>query len=48
MHSFLRKPVGKNRPLQKPSSRWNIKMDFEEIGYEGLDWIHLAVPVGVR
>jgi hypothetical protein len=34
------KPEGK-RPLGKPRSRWvdNIKMDFTEIGWDGVDWI---------
>jgi hypothetical protein len=31
-------------PLGRPGSRWidNIKMDFREIGWGGLDWIDLA------
>jgi len=34
--------VGK--PLGKPRSRWkdNIKMDLQEVGYVGMDWIELA------
>ena len=37
------KPEGK-RPLGRPRRRWeaNIKMDFQEVGYEGMDWIELA------
>jgi hypothetical protein len=37
------KPEGK-RPLGRARLRWenNIKMDFREIGWEGVDWIHLA------
>jgi hypothetical protein len=37
------KPEGK-RPLRRPRCRWedNIKMDLREIGWEGVDWIHLA------
>jgi hypothetical protein len=37
------KPEGK-RPLGRPRRRWEdgIKMDLEEIGWEGVDWIHLA------
>jgi hypothetical protein len=37
------KPDGK-RQLGRPRYRWkdNIKMDFREIGLEGVDWIHLA------
>jgi hypothetical protein len=39
--------VGKSegkRPLGKPRSRWadNIKMDFREAGWNGMDWIDLA------
>jgi hypothetical protein len=32
------------KPLGRPRSRWedNIKMDLEEVGWEGVDWIHLA------
>ena len=34
---------GKN-PLGRPRRRWedNIKMDHQEVGYEGMDWIDLA------
>jgi hypothetical protein len=37
------KPEG-NRPLGKHRRRWenNIKMDFREIGWDGVDWIDLA------
>ena len=37
------KPEGK-RPLERPRSRWkdNIKMDLQEVGYGGTDWIELA------
>jgi hypothetical protein len=39
--------VGKsegNRPLGIPRNRWedNIKMDFTETGWGGIDWINLA------
>ena len=39
--------VGKaegKRPLGKPKCRWeyNIKMDLQEVGHEGMDWIELA------
>jgi hypothetical protein len=39
--------VGKpeeRRPLGRPRHRWedNIRMDLQEIGREGVDWIHLA------
>jgi len=37
------KPEGK-RPLGRPSHRWedNIKMDLQEVGCGGMDWIELA------
>jgi hypothetical protein len=37
------KPEGK-RPLGRPRHRWedNIKMDFQEMGCWGIDWIKLA------
>jgi hypothetical protein len=37
------KPEGK-RPLGRPRRRWedNIKMDFREIEWGGVAWIHLA------
>jgi hypothetical protein len=37
------KPEGK-RPLGRPRRRWvdNIKIDLREIGWDGMDWIHLA------
>jgi hypothetical protein len=37
------KPEGKS-PLGSPSSKWedNIKMDLQEIGNGGMDWIELA------
>jgi len=39
--------VGKSeekRPLGRPRRRWedNIKMDLQELGCEGVDWIELA------
>jgi hypothetical protein len=36
------KPEGK-RPLGRPGHRWedNIKMDFQEVGCGGMDWIEL-------
>ena len=32
------------RPLERPRRRWedNIKMDLQEVGYGGMDWIELA------
>ena len=36
------KPEGK-RPLGRPRHRWeNIKMDVQEVGCGGVDWIELA------
>jgi hypothetical protein len=37
------KPKGK-RPLGRPRHRWEdgIRMDLGEIGWGGVDWIHLA------
>ena len=37
------KPEGK-RPLGRPRHRWedNIKMDLQELGCGGMDWIELA------
>jgi hypothetical protein len=32
------------RPLGRPMRRWedNVKMDLQEVGYGGMDWIELA------
>ena len=40
---LVRKPE-KKRPLGRPSLRWedNIEMDFQEVGFGGMDWIELA------
>jgi len=40
---LVRKPEGK-RPLGRPKRRWedNIKMDLQEVGCGGMDWIELA------
>jgi len=37
------KPEGKG-PLARPRRRWedNIKMDLQEVGCEGMDWMELA------
>jgi hypothetical protein len=38
------KPDGK-RPLRRPRRRWennNNKMDLQEVGHGGIDWIDLA------
>jgi len=41
------KPEGK-RPLGRPRDRWedNIKMDLQEVGCGGMDWIKLAQDRG--
>jgi len=40
---FVGKHEGK-RPLGRSRHRWedNIKMDLQEVGCEGMDWIDLA------
>jgi hypothetical protein len=40
---WVGKPEGK-RPLGRPGRRWadNIKMDLQEVGCRGMDWIELA------
>jgi hypothetical protein len=40
---LVEKPEGK-RPPGRPRRRWedNIKMDLEEVGCGGMDWIDLA------
>ena len=40
---LLTKP-GRMRPLGRPRRRWddNIKMDLQEVGCGGMDWIELA------
>ena len=39
----MKKPEGKG-PLGRPRSRWqdNIKMDLQEVGYDGMDYIDVA------
>jgi len=39
---LIGKPEGK-RPLGRPRRRWkdNIRIDLREIGWEGVDWMHL-------
>jgi hypothetical protein len=40
---FVGKPEGK-RPLRRTRRKWedNVKMDLQEVGFEGIDWIELA------
>jgi hypothetical protein len=40
---LIGKPKGK-RPFRRPRRRWEdtIGMNLREIGWEGVDWIHLA------
>jgi hypothetical protein len=37
------RPKGR-RPVGSPRRRWedNIKMDLQEVGWEGMDWIDMA------
>jgi hypothetical protein len=41
--ALVGKPEGR-RPLGRPRHRWedNIKMDLQEVGWGGMDWINLA------
>jgi hypothetical protein len=41
--TLVGKPEGK-RPQGRPRRRWvdNIKIDLRGIGWDGMDWIHLA------
>jgi hypothetical protein len=38
------KPIIGWQPIGRPSHRWedHTKIDFGEIEWEGMDWIHLA------
>jgi hypothetical protein len=39
---LVREPQSK-RPLERHRNRWiNIKMDLKIIGWQGVEWIHLA------
>jgi hypothetical protein len=40
---LIGKPEGKG-PLGRPRNKWedNVIMDLREIGWEGVDWIHLT------
>jgi hypothetical protein len=43
VQGLVGKPEG-NRPLERPRCMWknNIKMDLQDVGCRGLDWIGLA------
>jgi len=44
-HSFVHVEIrNRKRPLGRPRHRWedNIKMDFQEVGCGGVDWIMLT------
>jgi len=45
---LVRKPEGK-RPLGTTRSRWedNIKIDFQEVGCRGMDWIEMGEDRGM-
>jgi hypothetical protein len=40
---FVGRPEGR-RPLGRPRRRWenNFKMDLQEVGWEGFDWIDMT------
>jgi hypothetical protein len=46
MRNLYKILVGKpedKRPLRRPRHRWeDIRMYLKEIGWEGVDWMHLA------
>jgi hypothetical protein len=35
---------GRKRPLGRPRHKWkdNIRMDLRDMGWEGVDWVHLT------
>jgi hypothetical protein len=39
---LVRRPEGR-RPLGRPRYRWedNIKMDLQEVGWGGMDWVDM-------
>jgi hypothetical protein len=43
IQALVRTKVGK-RPLGRPRRRWanNIKIDLQEVGYQGMFWIDLS------
>ena len=44
MHRALVEKSEGKRPLGRPKCRWedNIRMDLQEVGCGGMDWIELA------
>jgi hypothetical protein len=51
MRNVCKSLVGKHegkRPLGRPRHRWeyNIKIDISEIGFECVNWVHLAQDRG--
>ena len=44
VYSVLVEKFEGKKPFGKPRPRWeeNIKMDLQEVGFEGMDWIELA------
>ena len=44
MYNILVGKLEEKRPLGRPGHRWedNIKMDLQEVGYGGMDWIKQA------
>jgi hypothetical protein len=43
MHILVRKLKGKRQfGIPRRRREDNIKMDLQEVGYEGMDWIELA------
>ena len=44
MYRVLVEKHGGKRPLGRPRRRWedNIKIDLQEVSWEGTDWIDLA------
>jgi len=42
-YEYSGKPYRK-RPLGRPRRKWqdNIRMDHRKIGWEGVDWMHMA------
>ena len=44
MYRVLVEKLKGKRPLGRPRRRWedNIKMDLQEVGCGGMDWIELA------